>query len=387
MEKNKDGEVFKQLLGGEIMSTKLTKYLRNTFLDEVNGKAKSNEKITANLKKEELKMKERILQTGTMDEIKHPEIVSKKMALWIKKYSKNLEVVRSSEEVLSNSNKKVFYIDSCTNTLLGNLDTKGKERSKAGLLIYSFVMALNMLLSLLLSSFKVHLNWRQSRESLGSFDKQNTLGKESFYFSKANYSVYGLKSLGNKQQPSIIKISIFLLLKLFFAFQIILEFGSKKETNSKQVGFLFTALLATIFMEISLKSIKMKFDEVLQLNVNYVESRAYIREKQNTVKQLFRENEKENQKELQKLVEELNSMRIAGNVKKNFILNYFTKNIKTLSTEMSDLEELAKKKSKVLTAYRNEDMMTKREGEFEYTSLERQEGRKGAFFTKRYSRS
>jgi hypothetical protein len=109
---------------------------------------------------------------------------------------------------------------------------------------------------------------------------------------------------------------------------------------------------------------------VLRLNINYVESRAYIKEKTDFFKNFFenKEDKNENLKLKKKLVDLLNSMRIAGNVKKEFILNYFIKNLRNISSDNDDLNLFEKKSSKILSAYRNEDLMKKENGVYKYIS-------------------
>jgi hypothetical protein len=332
-------------------------------------------------------MRERIISTGSINKINQPEIVSKKMNLWLKKYSKNLEIVRCSEKIFSNQKKKIFYIDNPTNTVLGNINQNNNDNfqeineGKITILIHSFLGLINMIFALLLSSFKMNLNFtsiakNKISKSTNNFDNKNNLNKDSLYFSDSNFSIYGLKGTGNQEQATMIRISLFLLFKLFYAFKIIQIFSAKEFWISENNDFLYAIcyFLLIIISEISVKSIKLKFDKILKLDVNFIESRVYVKENNNFIDSLFTDKEKGNRRTIQKLADELNIMRVGGNVKKEFILNFFTKNVKNLSGNMNELGLFDKRIPKVFTGYRNEDMMVKKNGVFEYASSENKIG-------------
>lgn len=311
-------------------------------------------------------MRQRIIRSGSMNEINHPEIVSKKMEKWLQKYSKNLQVVRCSEEILSNQTKKIFYIDDKSQTVLGNIQTRDSGDSDSKLLDFSLCLlsVFNMVLTLILSSFKLG---SRTLSAKSRFDNRNLLNKESLYYSESNYSVHGVENPENRSQTKIIRISLFLVLKLFFALKIIREFGTPENTETSPLASMYLFFMV-IVAEILLKHLKTRIEKILKLEVNFVQTQAYIREPKHMLGLVFPEKDKGNRKQNQRLVDEINMLRIAGNVKKDFVLNYFTKNVKNLMTDFNALDSQKKDSQKVFTGYRNEDMMTKKNGVFEYTS-------------------
>lgn len=327
------------------------------------------------MQKQKIKMRERIIDKGKINDINQPKIVTKKMDRWLNKYSKNMDIIHTVETIMSNKNRKIIHIDNITNTFLGNIKTSknelGWEHNESVMvkLVNTVIIFVNMLLALILSSSKFQLNMSDNQKSLGTqFDQTNSLHKDSLLYSTSNYSIYGLKDLGMKLTPSIVKVSLFLMIKLFVAFQIIVEF--KSSTGFNKIVHLCLIFVMIVILEIILKFLKVKLDKILRLNINYVESRAYINEKRDFFKKFFdsKVEKNENVKLKKKLVDLLNSMRIAGNVKKEFILNYFIKNIKNISSDDEEYNIFDKKPSKILSAYRNEDLMKKENGMYKYIS-------------------
>lgn len=235
---------------------------------------------------------------------------------------------------------------------------------------------LNFVFSLSLTSFELNLDRTgKGRVSPGgsreAFDSGNSLNRKSFFYSKANVSNDKLTS-PEMRNPSVVKMSFFLILKLLVTFQIIFEVVSFEGMFAFGVVRSCLVLGTILLLEMIVKWAKKALDVALRLNVNFFETRAFIGEKNDFLSGLLSEERRLNQDERlrRELVDDLNRMRIGGNVKKEFILRYFSKRLKNLSHGAGASSVPSESRAKVFTAYRNEDMMRKdsHSGKFVYHS-------------------
>lgn len=363
---NKD--IFNQLLGGELFSSKLTNFLKNNILQTTNSSAKMKgslqTRVTPEIQKtSDLAILKRLLKNQPPT---HSKLESEKNKWWTRRYKTNQTVINCCEDVLSKTNRKVFYVDTPTKTVLGNLtrsDAHSTQKSPMTRVLTTFAFLANFVLSLALSSFKLKINWAgKGRSNLegrnGKFDSQNSLGRKTSFYSKTNYSSCGLTG-SDSPAPSVVKLSVFLVLKLFLALQIVLKIGNLEDENLGGVGRSACIFFVVFLVEIVINRAKLALDVVLRLDVNYFQTRAYIREKDDLFSSFFDNSQPRSQnKKLQKqLIDNLNFMRIRGNIKKEFIVRYFTKRIKNLFHDASAPHMLRSAAPKVFTGYRNEDMM------------------------------
>lgn len=322
--------------------------------------------------------------------LQNPQIARKKTEKLTRKYRTNSEIVNCCEALLSRPNKEVFHVDPVTNTVLGNLGrapARLASASWAHRLLENTAFALNVLLSLLLSSFQLRIG-SGSKEASGasaadkSFDKMNAFYKGTSLFSDAKFSARGLNAGYGRGTASAVRVTLGLMLKLLLAFQLVLELGSKSGGGCCRALHLLLALGCLVWAEAALHRAKAELDRFLRLDVNFVESRAFISEKQDFLERFPDSGDQRSQAERLKLqlADELSVMRIQGNVKKEFVLGYFAKRAKSLRLAQGGGGRAREAALKVFTGYRNEDMMKRHAGSGEFVYQTRDSGRQDRGF-------
>ena len=338
-------------------------------------------------------MREHIIASKQMKELYKPEIVSIKMESRLKKYSRNLKLVRESEKILSSDQKKIFHIDKETHSVLGNIKLAAKPSKFppwARNMFKRLLVLLNFIISVCMTSFKVR--FRGVEEDTLQVNELNERVDQMFQLDDLE------RRVDHSQKSNLFfRVSILSVLKLLFLFKFVYEVLQWQQWKQSPSFASLSYFVFTIVAEIRLKLINERLESYIGLDLNYIEREIFCNEPSSLPEILFEEAFKDpnssseyvnrdslgefsmnvqsiGQKSKERLIHELNAMRVSSNVKKDFVMKYFTGKVRNLQKKNDILDQLEKSDSKVVTAYRNENLMHKQDGQLDYKGVQDSEG-------------
>lgn len=276
----------------------------------------------------------------------------------IQKYSKNLSIVRQSEEFLDSNQKQIFSINPDSNFSVGRIKVPNTKIFPNYPILDNFRIHLfkmfYLIVCLLIRSVKIDF----SQKNNPKFSKNN-IGFESL-----NKNI--------KKQKTFCDLNIIKTLKVLSLFHFVLTmFGSKSSMstifNSSLLWFLFLCILENFLFKT-----KICLENTLNLNINFLQRVIGYSEpdSENILNFQSVPEHLKTQKVISESKKFIHELRIYQNLKKNFVTNFFLKN----GNILREKENQKSGNIKIVSGHWNEKMMRKENGKYQYVTDEELKG-------------
>lgn len=288
---------------------------------------------------------------------------------YIKKYSKNLDIVRQCENFLGKNQRRIHSVDPNTNLTIGRIETESgvkfgqNQRPFFANLGFSILKVMFLIICSLLKSVKIDFS-------------QKKTGK----FSRLDNDFVGFnKNLNKANKKVFCDINFMKILKFVSLYFYTVSFFAPKISLCSVLNVNLVWLLILCFAENILFRSKNKLESLLKLDLNFVQ-RVVSYKEPSFSDDCFKQSPNklknyESHKTVDEIKDTLEKMRIFQNLKKEFVLKYFYKNSNGLSESRRDVDPDYLVKKKVVSGHWNEKMMRKQKGRIDYLADEEMRGR------------